>query len=112
MFVEEPSGPTPTPKAVTFAGEPRPPFKPCGVKVRAATSVAGAPADEPVHRLLGHDFGDTEGEIEDDEVVLLALCSDDLAGMELGDVGNLYFVIDAAALAKRAWKRVRVVATA
>jgi len=75
-----------------------------GAVIEAARSKA--------HRMFGHDFGDTEGEIDDDEIVLLALNSDDRAGMEWGDVGAIYFVIDPKALAKRTWKRLRVVPTA
>ena len=63
------------------------------------------------HRVIGHHFGDTEG-IEPDDEVLLALDSDDRAGMGWGDAGTLYFVIPKAAAAKRAWRRTRVVSTA
>ena len=66
---------------------------------------------EAQHQVLGFELGDTGGAIEEDDVVLLMLGSDDRANMTWGDAGNLYFVIDRKSLAKRDWEQVRVATT-
>jgi uncharacterized protein YwqG len=59
-----------------------------------------------VHRVLGHDFGDTDPPFEEAAVLLLALGTDDALDMNWGDAGRIYFVVDRAALARRDFAKV------
>jgi hypothetical protein len=121
--------PAKAPHGVVFGKLPTAAFPACGVRLRGGMSAPqkvesdedggwfdvweghrSHGGEEALHRVLGHDFGDTEGGDAED-IVLLALGSDDRAKMQWGDAGVLYFCIDPAVLAKRDWKRVYVVST-
>ena len=60
---------------------------------------------EPPHRMLGPTFGDVDGPEEGDHA-LLAVRSDPNTGVEWGDYGTLYFLLDEASLRARRFDEV------
>jgi len=118
---------TVTPPAKAFVdGFEEAPFRACEVTVHGAISMENLGGDEPdawhkvmsrslkvgkrdvLHRVAGFPFNDTDP-VDRDEVVLLALGSDDKAKMTWGDDQQRYFCIARDHLAKRRFDKVRIV---